>query len=64
MIFISPHAFVFEAISRRYAEPGFWEQNVWALAKELLMLGPPVAGLWWWRTTQRAASNAPQITQI
>ena len=42
-------AYVFEAISRRYAEPGFWQQNIWAVVKELLMLVPPVTLLWWWR---------------
>ena len=39
-------AYVFEAISRRYAEPGFWQQNIWAVTKELLMLLPPAAILW------------------
>ena len=42
-------AYVFEAISRRYAEPGFWAQNMWALTKEILLLGPIVAVLYWWR---------------
>jgi LexA-binding, inner membrane-associated putative hydrolase len=42
-------AYVFEAISRRYAEPGFVQQNVWAVTKELLILVPPAALLWWWR---------------
>lgn len=47
--FYFANAYVFEAISRRYAEPGFWQQNVWALTKELLMLLPPAVLLWWWR---------------
>ena len=42
-------AYVFEAISRRYAEPGFLRQNVWALIKEAIILVPPAAWLWWWR---------------
>ena len=42
-------AYVFEAISRRYAERGFWKQNIWAVVKELLMLLPPAAALWFWR---------------
>jgi membrane-bound metal-dependent hydrolase YbcI (DUF457 family) len=47
--FYFAEAFVFEAISRRYAEPGFWAQNIWAVVKEALMLGPPAVALWWWR---------------
>jgi membrane-bound metal-dependent hydrolase YbcI (DUF457 family) len=47
--FYFAEAFVFEAISRRYAEPGFWEQNIWAVLKEVLMLVPPTVALWWWR---------------
>jgi membrane-bound metal-dependent hydrolase YbcI (DUF457 family) len=50
-------AFVFEAISRRYAEPGFWQQNIWAVVKELLMLVPPTA-LLWWRHQRRGTSGA------
>jgi hypothetical protein len=42
-------AFVFEAISRRYHEPGFWGQNTWAVTKEVLMLAPPTLVVWWWR---------------
>jgi hypothetical protein len=47
--FYFAEAYVFEAISRRYTEPGFWEQNIWAVIKELLILLPPTALLWWWR---------------
>ena len=47
--FYFAEAYVFEAISRRYAEPGFWEQNIWAVIKELLILLPPTAALWLWR---------------
>ena len=38
-------AFVFEAISRRYWLPNFVGHNVWAITKEILMLGPIVAML-------------------
>jgi membrane-bound metal-dependent hydrolase YbcI (DUF457 family) len=51
--FYFAEAYVFEAISRRYAEPGFWQQNIWAVAKELLMLVPPTTFLWWWRREAR-----------
>lgn len=51
--FYFAEAFVFEAISRRYAEPGFWEQNIWAVVKEVLMLVPPTAALWWWQRESR-----------
>jgi len=42
------HAYVFEAISRRYWLPGFWAHNAGAVASELLMLAPPlvIAALW------------------
>ena len=51
--FYFAEAYVFEAISRRYAEPGFWEQNLWALVKEVLMLAPPAGVLWWFRRETR-----------
>ena len=54
--FYFAEAYVFEAISRRYAEPGFWEQNTWALVKELLMLLPPAALLWFWRQRETRRS--------
>jgi membrane-bound metal-dependent hydrolase YbcI (DUF457 family) len=45
-------AFVFEAISRRTHLPNFWSHNLWAVGKEVLMLGP-VAAVAVWRTRQR-----------
>jgi hypothetical protein len=43
------NAFVFEAISRRYALPNFWRHNTLAVLRELAILLPPAALLWWWR---------------
>ena len=42
-------AFVFEAISRRYWLPNFIPHNAWAVAKEILILGPIAAALWFAR---------------
>lgn len=47
--FYFAHAYVFEAISRRYHLPNFWEHNIWAVIKEVLILAPPLAALAWWR---------------
>jgi membrane-bound metal-dependent hydrolase YbcI (DUF457 family) len=47
--FYFAHAYLFEAISRRFAASNFWEQNVWAVVKETLILLPPVGVLAWWR---------------
>jgi membrane-bound metal-dependent hydrolase YbcI (DUF457 family) len=43
------NAFVFDAISRRYRQAGFWEHNLWAVVKEVILLTPPLAVLVWWR---------------
>ena len=42
-------AFVFEAISRRYWLDNFITHNAWAVAKEILILGPIAALLFWRR---------------
>ena len=47
------HAYVFDAISRRYWLPGFLAQNVWAVAKEVVTLGPIAAAMWWGRRRRR-----------
>lgn len=47
--FFFADAFVFEAISRRYWLPGFVAHNLRAVASEVLMLGPLVAGISLWR---------------
>ena len=53
--FVFAHAYVFEAISRRYWLEGFWAHNLWAVATELAMLAPLAVALTWWRgrATQR-----------
>jgi membrane-bound metal-dependent hydrolase YbcI (DUF457 family) len=43
--FYFAHAFVFEAISRRYWLPNFLSHNAWAVARELLMLAPIAAAV-------------------
>ena len=39
-------AFFFEAISRRYWLDNFISHNVWAVTREILILGPPLAVVW------------------
>jgi inner membrane protein len=43
------NAFIFEAISRRYWLEGFWRHNILAVVSEVVMLGPPLVVLRWWR---------------
>jgi hypothetical protein len=47
--FYFANAFVFEAISRRYWLPGFVMHNVIAVLREVAILAPITALLWWWR---------------
>lgn len=47
--FFFAHAYVFEAISRRTYRPDFWRHNFFAVARELLLLGPVAAGALWMR---------------
>jgi membrane-bound metal-dependent hydrolase YbcI (DUF457 family) len=47
--FYFAHAFVFEAISRRHWLPNFWSHNLWAVATEIVMLGPVAAAVALWR---------------
>ncbi len=44
--FYFAYAYVFEAISRRTHLPNFWPHNLWAVAKEVLMLAPVVVVMW------------------
>jgi membrane-bound metal-dependent hydrolase YbcI (DUF457 family) len=47
--FYFAHAYVFDAISRRYWQPGFVSHNLLAVAKEVAMLGPIALAVWWRR---------------
>ena len=47
--FYFAHAYVFEAISRRYWLDGFLAHNLWAVTTEVVMLAPAVAVAAWWR---------------
>ena len=46
------NAFFFEAISRRYWLDNFVTHNLWAVAREILILGPPLAVVWWLRRSR------------
>ncbi len=50
------NAFFFEAISRRYWLDNFITHNLWAVAKEVLILGP-VAWAAWFLARRRTASG-------
>jgi hypothetical protein len=43
------YAYWFEAISRRTQLPNFWSHNLWAVATELVLLGPLTLLTAWWR---------------
>ena len=52
--FYFAYAYVFEAISRRTWLPNFWSHNLWAVATELMMLGPlTLVAVWWRRRVHR-----------
>jgi membrane-bound metal-dependent hydrolase YbcI (DUF457 family) len=51
-------AFVFEAISRRYWLPGFVTHNLLAVLREIAILGPILAGAWWFRASRRSQLSA------
>jgi membrane-bound metal-dependent hydrolase YbcI (DUF457 family) len=50
--FYFANAFVFEAISRRYWMPDFVMHNVLAVVREVAILLPVTAALWWLRQTK------------
>lgn len=54
--FYFAEAFIFEAISRRYWLSNFVPHNAWAVAKEILILGPPTLLLWWARSNSKVRS--------
>ena len=41
---------VFHAVSRRYWQPDFWALNMHAVAREVIVLGPIAALIFWWRS--------------
>lgn len=47
--FYFAHAYVFEAISRRTYRPDFWRHNLYAVLRELVLLGPFVGFALWMR---------------
>ena len=53
-------AYVFEAISRRYWLDNFYTHNAWAVAREVLILGP-VALLAWWFRHRSLRRRAPEV---
>ena len=56
------NAFFFEAISRRYWLDNFVTHNLWAVAREILILGPPLALLIAFRSRARRRSRRPGTT--
>jgi hypothetical protein len=51
------NAYIFESISRRYWLSNFWTHNLYAVVKEVAILGPVAAMLWWWN--RRGESSDP-----
>jgi hypothetical protein len=51
--FYFAHAFVFEAISRRYWLGNFFTHNAWAVIKEVLILGPVAIIAFLWQVRRR-----------
>jgi membrane-bound metal-dependent hydrolase YbcI (DUF457 family) len=49
---------VFLAISRRYSPKTFWRQNLHAVARELFILLPVLALVWWLRRCPESGSRA------
>jgi membrane-bound metal-dependent hydrolase YbcI (DUF457 family) len=47
------HAYLFEAISRRTHLPNFWAHNLYAVAKEVVMLAPVAGAMWALRSRRR-----------
>lgn len=56
-------AFLFEAISRRYWLGTFWAHNLWAVASEVLILGPIAIGVWAWRRRPKIATKDTKNTK-
>lgn len=47
----------FMAIERRYWLSGFVIHNLTAVAREVVLLGPPLALVWWWRHRRVSSSR-------
>lgn len=60
--FYFAHAYVFEAISRRYWLTGFVAHNLWAVTTEVLMLFPGLAAAAWWRTRAAGTPARADVT--
>ncbi len=56
------NAFFFEAISRRYWLDNFISHNLWAVARELVILGPPLAILLWLSRRREKQESKRQST--
>ena len=52
--FYFAHAYIFEAISRRYWLDNFITHNAWAVTKEIVMLGPVTLIAFRWRARRRS----------
>jgi membrane-bound metal-dependent hydrolase YbcI (DUF457 family) len=52
--FYFAHAYIFEAISRRYWLDNFFTHNAWAVIKEILILGPFTFIAFLWRARRRS----------
>jgi len=48
---------VFGPTSRRYWLDNFWSMNLASIGKELILLGPVTAGVWWKKRSQRAMED-------
>jgi hypothetical protein len=51
------HAYIFDAISRRYWLANFWRHNILAVVREVAILGPIVALLVWLRVRRGGSSD-------
>ena len=56
-------AWLFAAISRHYWRPGFIVQNVLAVARELVILSPIVAALWFYRREKFRRGKYSSLTR-
>jgi membrane-bound metal-dependent hydrolase YbcI (DUF457 family) len=55
--FLFANAFVFDTISRRYWLPGFFRHNALAVLRELAILLPILALVWWPQRRRRLAGD-------